>query len=85
MIADDDVRYEPAALRRAAELLDEHDLVRPQNFFEPLPWHARWDTARTLLNRGFGRDYPGTLAVRRLAACWRWASTTATSSSRTWS
>ena len=65
VIADDDVRYHPAALQRAAELLDEHDLVRPQNFFSRLPWHARWDTARTLLNRAFGRDYPGTLAVRR--------------------
>ncbi|MGN6256515.1 MAG: glycosyltransferase [Solirubrobacterales bacterium] len=65
VIADDDVRYEPEALRRAAELLDDHDLVRPQNYFSRLPWHARWDTARTLLNRCFGRDYPGTLAVRR--------------------
>jgi len=65
VIADDDVRYEPEALRRAAELLDSHDLVRPQNYFDRLPWHARWDTARTLLNRSFGRDYPGTLAVRR--------------------
>jgi hypothetical protein len=41
------------------------DLVRPQNFFDPLPWHARWDTARTLLNRAFGSDHPGTLGVRR--------------------
>ncbi|MGN6201148.1 MAG: glycosyltransferase [Solirubrobacterales bacterium] len=65
VIADDDVRYEPEALRRAAALLDSHDLVRPQNYFDRLPWHARWDTARTLLNRSFGRDYPGTLAVRR--------------------
>jgi hypothetical protein len=65
VIADDDVRYEPEALRRAAELLEAHDLVRPQNYFDRLPWHARWDTARTLLNRSLGRDYPGTLAVRR--------------------
>lgn len=65
VIADDDVRYEPEALRRTAELLDRYDLVRPQNYFSRLPWHARWDTARTLLNRCFGRDYPGTLAVRR--------------------
>jgi Glycosyltransferase like family 2 len=65
VIADDDVRYEPEALRRAAELLDRHDLVRPQNYFSRLPWHARWDTARTLLNRSLGRDYPGTLVVRR--------------------
>lgn len=65
VIADDDVRYDPAALGRTARLLDDHDLVRPQNFFSRLPWHARWDTARTLLNRGLGRDYPGTLAIRR--------------------
>ncbi len=65
VIADDDVRYEPEALRRTAELLDRHGLVRPQNYFDRLPWHARWDTARTLLNRSLGRDYPGTLAVRR--------------------
>jgi hypothetical protein len=65
VIADDDVRYEPEALRRVAELLEGRDLVRPQNYFDRLPWHARWDTARTLLNRSFGRDYPGTLAVRR--------------------
>jgi hypothetical protein len=65
VIADDDVRYDPTALRRAAALLAEHDLVRPQNFFSKLPWHARWDTARTLLNRSLGADYPGTLAVRR--------------------
>jgi Glycosyl transferase family 2 len=65
VIADDDVRYEPEALRRAAELLSEHDLVRPQNYFAQLPWHARWDTARTLLNRSFGRDFPGTLAAQR--------------------
>jgi hypothetical protein len=65
VIADDDVRYEPRALQQAAELLERHDLVRPQNYFDPLPWHARWDTARTLLNRSCGRDYPGTLAVRR--------------------
>lgn len=65
VIADDDVRYDPATLRRTAELLGGYDLVRPQNYFDRLPWHARWDTARTLLNRSLGRDYPGTLAVRR--------------------
>ncbi|HEX9968425.1 MAG TPA: glycosyltransferase family 2 protein, partial [Solirubrobacterales bacterium] len=74
VIADDDVRYEPAALRRAAALLASADLVRPQNYFDELPWHARWDTARSLLNRVFSGDrdfpvgdFPGTLAVRRSA------------------
>jgi hypothetical protein len=72
VIADDDVRYGPEALRRVAELLAESDLVRPQNYFDELPWHARWDTARSLLNRIFTGDlafpvgdFPGTLAVRR--------------------
>ncbi|HYN96035.1 MAG TPA: glycosyltransferase, partial [Pilimelia sp.] len=65
VIADDDVRYDDDALRAVHGLLDRYELVRPQNYFAPLPWHARWDTARTLLNRAFGADYPGTLAVRR--------------------
>lgn len=65
VIADDDVRYEPQDLVRITSLLHDYDLVRPQNFFEPLPWHGRWDTARTLLNRAVGADFPGTLAVRR--------------------
>jgi hypothetical protein len=65
VIADDDVRYGGDTLRRLLDLLDEYDLVRPQNYFDPLPWHARWDSARTLLNRSFGADFPGTLGVRR--------------------
>lgn len=65
VIADDDVRYDMPSLRRMQALLDEHDLVRPQNYFSSLPWHARWDTARTLINRALGRDYPGTLGARR--------------------
>jgi hypothetical protein len=67
VIADDDVRYDELALRRAVLLLGSSDCVRPQNYFDPLPWHARWDTARTLLNRSLGADFPGTLVVRRSA------------------
>jgi hypothetical protein len=67
VIADDDVRYDSASLRRVIRLLDDAELVRPQNYFLTLPWHARWDTARSLINRAFGSDYPGTLAVRRSA------------------
>lgn len=65
VLADDDVRYDEGALRAVVGMLDAADLVRPQNVFVPAPWHARWDTGRTLLNRAFGHDYPGTLAVRR--------------------
>lgn len=65
VVADDDVRYEPEELARVCALLEHYELVRPQNYFAPLPWHARWDTARTLLNRALGGDFPGTLGVRR--------------------
>jgi hypothetical protein len=65
IIADDDVRYDERALRRVARALDDADVVRPQNYFAPLPWHARWDTGRMLLNRLSGGDWPGTLGVRR--------------------
>jgi hypothetical protein len=72
VIADDDIRYDEAGLQRVAAMLDAADLVRPQNHFDPLPWHARLDTARTLLNRVLTGDrefpvgdFPGTLAIRR--------------------
>lgn len=65
VIADDDVRYRTADLIKMASLLAEYDVVRPQNRFVPSPWHARWDTARSLLNRLTGGDWPGTLGVRK--------------------
>ncbi len=67
VVADDDVRWDEASLARAASLAQHGDLVRPQNYFSPLLWHARWDTARTLINRAVGADFPGTLVVRRSA------------------
>lgn len=67
IIADDDVRYDRESLAAMAGLLVDHPLVRPQNYFTPLPWHARWDSARSLLNRALGDDYPGTLGVQRRA------------------
>ncbi len=79
VLADDDVRYDPRALAAVVGALDDADVVVPQNHLSPLPWHARWDTARSLLNRAIGRaigrDYPGTYGVRRgiLAATDRYA------------
>lgn len=65
VIADDDVRYDYRALAAVVAELDLATLVKPQNHFSPLPWHARWDTARSLLNRAVSSDYPGTYALRR--------------------
>jgi hypothetical protein len=65
VIADDDVRYGRRELERVLAELDSAEVVRPQNYFTAWPWHARWDTGRSLLNRALGSDYPGTLGVRR--------------------
>jgi hypothetical protein len=67
VIADDDVRYTRESLAAVVHHLSSADIVRPQNYFDPLPWHACWDTSRTLVNRAWSADFPGTLAVRRSA------------------
>jgi hypothetical protein len=64
VVADDDVRYGAESLHRCVTALHGADLVVPQNFFSPAPWHAMWDTARTLLNRATGHDFSGTMGVR---------------------
>ncbi len=65
VVADDDVRYDGDSLARICVELGKADVVRPQNYFAPLPWHAAWDSGRSLLNRVSGGDWPGTLGVRR--------------------
>jgi hypothetical protein len=65
ILADDDVRYGADELRTVADRLADADLVRPQNVFTELPWHARWDTGRSLVNRSLSADYPGTFGIRR--------------------
>ncbi|MFY9737969.1 MAG: glycosyltransferase family 2 protein [Candidatus Cybelea sp.] len=67
VVADEDVRYDGRSLREVVRRLDDADVVRPQNFFLPAPWHAVWDSARSLINRAFDGDWPGTLAFRRSA------------------
>lgn len=68
VIADDDVRYDLGGLTGVLAALEAGaDLVRPQNVFTHDSWHTRWDTARTLVNRAFGHDYPGTHGLRRSA------------------
>lgn len=65
VIADDDVRWDGPGLRRALARLGDAQVGRPQNRFEPSPWHARWDTGRMLINRALSGDWPGTMLVRR--------------------
>lgn len=67
VVADDDVRYDRSSLDLVLEHLDRAEVVRPQNYFEPRPWHAVLDESRSLINRALDGDWPGTLAVRRSA------------------
>ncbi|WP_171027241.1 glycosyltransferase family 2 protein [Pseudarthrobacter sp. NamB4] len=67
VIADDDVRYTRESLAAVVHHLGWAEVVRPQNYFDSLPWHAWWDTSRTLINRAWSDDFPGTLGVRRSA------------------
>lgn len=69
ILADDDIRYTPDNVRRMADLLEDYDMVRPQNYFRPLPIWARTEAARMLINRAWiaEGDYSGTLGVTRRA------------------
>jgi hypothetical protein len=69
ILADDDIRYTPEDVWRMCNLLAEYEMVRPQNYFLPLPFWARMESARMLINRAFIRegDYTGTLGVTRTA------------------
>lgn len=62
ILADDDVRYDASDVQRTLEGLEKFDVVRPQNYFHPLPFWTRLDAARILLNRAFlpEGDFPGT-------------------------
>jgi hypothetical protein len=69
ILADDDMRYASTEIDRVSELLEKFEVVRPQNFLMPLPWWARMEAARMLINRATLRtaDYPGTCAFLREA------------------
>lgn len=65
VVADDDVRWSYGSLRRAVAAARDAHLVAPQNVLTPQPWHARWDTARSLINRACGVDAAGTAVLDR--------------------
>ena len=67
VLADDDIRYTADDIELISRMLDDYEVVRPQNYLAPLPWWARIEGARMLVNRATLRaaDYPGTCAFRR--------------------
>lgn len=67
IVGDDDIRYTAENITRMCALLDQYEMVRPQNYFYPLPWWARMEAGRMLINRGVlpTGDYSGTCGFRR--------------------
>ena len=67
ILADDDIRYTPDNIDQMCKLLDEFEVVRPQNYLADLQWWALTESARMLINRATlsTADYPGTCAFRR--------------------
>lgn len=55
IIAAIDSRYTAEELRAVCELLNAHDVVEPEEYFEPLPWWGGVNAARVLLHRGVER------------------------------
>jgi hypothetical protein len=67
ILGDDDIRYDHQAIEVMVDLLGRFEVVRPQNFLHPVPWWAKMESARMLINRATLRlaDYPGTCGFRR--------------------
>jgi hypothetical protein len=52
IVADANVRYDTSTLENLCELLDKHEVVEPQDYFEPRPWWSGIEAGRMLLHRG---------------------------------
>lgn len=64
IIGDDDIRYDAEAIASVCRRLQEFEVVRSQNFIDPLLWWARMLINRATLKSG---DYSGTCGFRRSA------------------
>jgi hypothetical protein len=69
IVADENVRYAPEALEAICELLETHEVVEPQDYFEPLPWWSGIEAGRMLVHRGVEPlpDHGATFGVRKSA------------------
>lgn len=67
IVATEDVRYTAEALDQIVQLLDAHEVVEPQDYFDPLPWWGGIDAGRILVHRGIepSPDHGATFGFRR--------------------
>lgn len=69
IVAHANVRYSPAELDELLTLIDVHEVVEPQDYFDPMPWWGSIDAARMLVHRGVEEypDHGATFGFRRSA------------------
>jgi hypothetical protein len=69
IVAQSAVRYSAAELDDLCSLLDLHEVVEPQEYFDPMPWWGSIDAARMLVHRGIEPhpDHGATFGFRRSA------------------
>jgi hypothetical protein len=69
IVANASVRYSAAELDELLALLELHEVVEPQDYFEPMPWWGSIDAARMLVHRGIEPhpDHGATFGFRRAA------------------
>jgi hypothetical protein len=67
VVATQDTRYSPEAISRLCELLEQHEVVEPQDYLDPLPWWGNIEAGRMLVHRGVEPqpDHGATFAFRR--------------------
>jgi hypothetical protein len=63
------VRHDAATLEAICALLDVHEVVEPQDYYDPLPWWGGIDAGRMLVHRGIEPlpDHGATFGFRRAA------------------
>ncbi|MBV8546002.1 MAG: hypothetical protein JO093_13055 [Acidobacteria bacterium] len=67
IVADENVRYDAGAIESVCDLLDLHEVVEPQDYFEPLPWWSGIEAGRMLVHRGVEPlpDHGATFGIRK--------------------
>lgn len=69
IVAGPEVRYSEESLDDMCALLEMHEVVEPQDYFDPLPWWGGVDAGRMLVHRGIDPlpDHGATFGFRRTA------------------
>jgi hypothetical protein len=67
IVAGAKVRYDDETIERVCGFLDDHEVVEPQDYFQPLPWWSGIEAGRMLVHRGIEPlpDHGATFGLRK--------------------